>query len=62
MNKVAIGACRSGKGVATAEFVAEQLRKGTTVFYGSIDDHGKPRFERVIGVPGFGDGKQLPNG
>lgn len=47
-----------GKGLALAKVAADALRRGDSVYL-VTPDHG---VERVVSVPGFPDGKQLPDG
>lgn len=50
------GGRRCGKSLAQAKATAEALRAGREVWHASAE-HG---VEKVVGVPGFNDGRQLP--
>jgi hypothetical protein len=55
-HKFETGGRRSGKSLAAAKVVAEAMRQGKTAATWSIE-HG---WEKIVSVPGFADGTQLP--
>lgn len=57
--RVSTSASRSGKSHAAAVNVAKALRDGDVVF---TPDSESKTFVRIIGVPGYPDGRQLTDG
>lgn len=50
---------RGGKSALGAQKVAKALRDGKDVYLAGIGHDGEPVYEKIVGVPGFPDGRQL---
>ena len=53
------GGRRCGKSLAAAKLVARMIREGHTVTVCHVGEDGRTIAEKVVGVPGFNDGRQI---